>query len=164
MAEIAQQAGLTERTFFRYFADKREVLFGGMGALQDFVAGAVTTAPGNVAPLNAVAAAFQSVVFPTTPQQAMQRQTIIAATPELQARELSKLASLSAAIAQALRQRGVTDPAASLTAEAGIVIFESAFERWINPTNQQVWRQLIGEALDDLKAVVCSEEPTWEAQ
>ena len=59
---------------------------------------------------------------------------------------------------------GLKPPAASLTVEADTVIFESAFERWINPTNQQVWQQLIGEALDDLKAVVCSEEPTWEAQ
>ena len=164
VAEIAGRAGLTERTFFRYFADKREVLFGGANALQDFVAGAVAAAPEGAAPLEAVAAAFQRVVFPTTPEQAVQRQTIIAATPELQARELSKLASLSAAMAQALRGRGVPDPAASLTAEAGIVIFKSAFGRWINPSNQQDWSQLIGASLDDLKAVISCQEPMRDAQ
>ena len=35
VAEIAERAGLTERTFFRYFADKREVLFAGADALQE---------------------------------------------------------------------------------------------------------------------------------
>ena len=34
VAEIAERAGLTERTFFRHFADKREVLFAGAGALR----------------------------------------------------------------------------------------------------------------------------------
>ena len=34
VAEIAQRAGLTERTFFRHFADKREVLFQGAASLQ----------------------------------------------------------------------------------------------------------------------------------
>ena len=153
VAEIAQRAGLTERTFFRYFADKREVLFGGTSILQDFVAGAVAAADSDT-PLDVVAAALQSIVFPVTPEQAVLRQTIISTHPELQARELSKLAALSAAIAQALRGRGVPDPAASLSAEAGIVIFKSAFERWIDPANPHTWAQLINEVLNDLRAVV----------
>ena len=71
----------------------------------------------------------------------------------MQERELIKLASLAAALADALRQRGVTEPAASLAAEAGIAVFRIAFERWINETNQRDLSQLIRESLDALKAV-----------
>ena len=81
-----------------------------------------------------------------------QRQAIIAANPELQERELIKLASLSAALADALRQRGVTDPAASLAAEAGIAVFRIAIERWQNDTGQRDLPQLMRESLDALKA------------
>ncbi len=45
VAEIAERAGLTERTFFRYFADKREVLFAGGVTLQELLVSAVAGAP-----------------------------------------------------------------------------------------------------------------------
>ncbi len=88
---------------------------------------------------------------------ARNRQTIIAANAELQERELIKLASLASALADTLRQRGVKDPAASLTAEAGIAVFKIAFERWIDENNQQEFGQLIQESLDELKAVTAGE-------
>jgi hypothetical protein len=75
-----------------------------------------------------------------------QRQAVIAANTELQERELIKLASLASAMADTLRRRGVTDPAASLTAEAGIAVFKIAFQRWKNETymtcstNSPNWR------------------------
>ena len=84
---------------------------------------------------------------------ARQRQAVIAANAELQERELIKLASLAAALADALRRRGVADPAASLTAEAGIAVFRIAFERWVDETSQPDLPQLIRESLDELKAV-----------
>jgi hypothetical protein len=49
--------------------------------------------------------------------------------------------------------RGVNDPAASLTAEAGLAAFKVAFERWVDPTNQQDFPRLIRESLDELNAV-----------
>jgi len=66
---------------------------------------------------------------------------------------LIKLASLAAAMAEALRRRGVRDQAASLAAEAGIAVFRIAFERWISQTSQRDLPQLIRESLDELKAV-----------
>jgi hypothetical protein len=84
---------------------------------------------------------------------ARQRQAIIAASAELRERELIKLASLASALAEALRRRGVDDPAASLTAEAGIAVFKVAFERWVDETNRQDLPRLIRESLDELKAV-----------
>jgi hypothetical protein len=86
-------------------------------------------------------------------EYARQRQAVIAANVELQERELIKLASLAAALAGALRERGVEEPAASLTAEAGIAVFKVAFERYVEETNQQDLPQLIRESLDELKAV-----------
>ncbi|KJK57078.1 TetR family transcriptional regulator [Saccharothrix sp. ST-888] len=161
VAEIAKQAGLTERTFFRHFADKREVLFAGAGSLQELFVNAVVGAPDSMAPIDAVAAALEAAAAPFRERRehARQRQAVIAANAELRERELIKLASLASAIADALRGRGVTEPAASLAAETGIAVFKVAFERWINPVdsadsiNQPDLSQLIRESLDELKAV-----------
>src|SRR4030081_1863075 len=155
VAEIARRAGLTERTFFRHFADKREVLFGGASELQELIVGAVADAPDSSAPIDAVAAGLEAAaaLLQEGREYSRQRQAIIAANAELQERELIKLASLASAIADALRRRGVRDPAASLTAEAGIAVFRIAFERWVNETNQQDLSQLIGDSLDELRAV-----------
>ena len=155
VAGIAQRAGLTERTFFRYFTDKREVLFAGAGALQDLLVQAVAQAPDSAAPLDAVVGALQAAapMFAENGDFPRQRQAVIAANAELQERELIKLASLAAATAAALRQRGVSDPAASLTAEAGIAVFKVAFERWIKDTSQEELPQFIRDSLEDLKAV-----------
>ena len=159
VAEIAKRAGLTERTFFRHFADKREVLFGRSGLLQEHIASAVTGAPDPAAPMEAVAAGLEaaSVVFQKNTKRSRQRQTVIDENAELQARELSKLTALAVAITNALRQRGVADATARLTAEAGIVVFRTAFERWINATRPRDWSQLVQESLDELKAVVAGE-------
>jgi AcrR family transcriptional regulator len=154
VTEIAGRAGLTQRTFFRHFADKREVLFGGSGALQELLVSTLASAPESAAPIDAVAAALEAAAagLQERREYSRQRQAIIAANPELQERELIKLASLSAALADALRQRGVTDPAASLAAEAGIAVFRIAIERWQNDPGQRDLVQLMRESLDALKA------------
>lgn len=159
VAEIAGRAGLTERTFFRHFADKREVLFGGSDALQDLVVGAVMSAPESTAPIEAVAAGFEAAgsFFRENVERSRRRQTVIDANAELRARELSKLAALASAVGGALQRRGVAEPAASLTAEAGTLVFRTAFGRWISETNGQDWPHLIREALGDLKAVVAGD-------
>jgi AcrR family transcriptional regulator len=155
VAEIAARAGLTERTFFRHFADKREVLFSGADALQELLVSNVAAAPDSVAPIDAVGAALEAAgaLLQERREYARQRAAIIAANAELRERELIKLASLASAIADALRRRGVVDPAASLSAEAGIAVFRIAFERWVDETNQRHLPELIRDSLDELKAV-----------
>jgi AcrR family transcriptional regulator len=152
--EIAKRAGLTERTFFRHFADKREVLFGGSEVLRDLLVGAVAEAPPE-SPIDAVAAALVATgpLFEQRRKLVLRRQKVIAANPELQERELIKMASLSGALADALRRRGVDEPAASLTAEAGIAAFRVAFQRWVEGPNEEL-ADLIGESLAQLKAAV----------
>jgi AcrR family transcriptional regulator len=155
VAEIAKRAGLTERTFFRHYADKREVLFGGSGSLQDLLVSTLAATPESTAPIDAVAVALDAAagLLQQRREYALRRQAIITANPELQERELIKLASLAAALADELRRRGVTDPAASLAGEAGIAVFRIGFERWINAANDKDFTQLIRDSLAELKAV-----------
>jgi AcrR family transcriptional regulator len=155
VAEIAERAGLTERTFFRHFADKREVLFAGAETLQELIVSTVAEAPESLAPIDAAAAGLEAAgaFIQEGGELASQRQAIIASSAELRERELIKLASLATALAEALRRRGVEDPAASLTAEAGIAVFKVAFDRWVEETNGQDLPRLIRESLQELRAV-----------
>jgi AcrR family transcriptional regulator len=158
VAEIAERAGLTKRTFFRYFADKREVLFGGAQAFEESIVTAVTEAPESAAPLDAVRAGLHAATDRLGPRRefASRRQRIIAASPELHERELIKMASLTAAVGEALRGRGVGDPAAILTAEAGIAVFRVAFERWATSADERGLEELIDDSLDELRAATAA--------
>ena len=155
VAEIAERAGLTERTFFRHFADKREMLFWGQDTLREIYVSAIASAPQDAAPLDAVAAALEAVapVFRERHEFARQRQAVIVATPGLQERELQKRAALTAAMADALRRRGVTEPAASLAAEVGAIAFGTAFANWVSAPDEQDLLRLIRESLDQLKVI-----------
>ncbi len=155
VAEIAKRAGLTERTFFRHFADKREVLFGGSAALQELLVGTVAGAPAITHPLDAVSLAIEAAAARLQERRdyAQKRNAVIAANAELRERELIKLASLASAIAEELRRRGVTEPAASLTAEAGIAVFRVAFETWVDGSNEREFTEIIREFVEALRAV-----------
>jgi AcrR family transcriptional regulator len=154
VAEIAERAGLTERTFFRHFADKREVLFAGASGLQETLVTAVERAPASLSAIDAVAAGLEAVAAYLPERKfARQRQDIIAANADLQERELIKLASLSAAVADALRARGIGDPAASLAGEMAIAVFRVAFERWIADGSERGLTELMHESLNELSAV-----------
>jgi AcrR family transcriptional regulator len=157
VAEIAERAGLTERTFFRHFADKKEVLFAGSNELQDLLVSAVAGAPPSATPIEAVAAGLigAGAVFNEERRaHSRRRQSIIASNAELRERELIKLAALASAIADTLRRRGVSDPAASLSAEAGIAVFRVAFESWVDPDNELGWSELIRSSLAELRVLV----------
>jgi AcrR family transcriptional regulator len=155
VAEIAQRAGLTERTFFRHFADKREVLFSGVATLQEAIVKAVENAPTTATPIEAVAAGIETAgEFITDREHSRRRQAIIAANPTLQERDLIKLASLAAAIAATLHKRGVTQPAASLAAEAGTAAFHVGFQRWLQESDDKDLRALIRESMEELRGVV----------
>lgn len=155
VAQIAERAGLTERTFFRHFTDKREVLFSGAKALQDLFVSAVANAPQGATPLEAVgeALAAAGAVLQQRGEFPRQRQSIILASVELQERELIKLATLAGALAAALGQRGVREPAASLTAEIAVAVFKTAFERWVADGNERDLSALMQESLEELKVL-----------
>jgi AcrR family transcriptional regulator len=130
--DIAARAGVTERTFFRHFADKREVFFDGEAELRDLLTGAVAAVPAGTKPLPTLRAAFHQVVpliernLPVTER----RVPVIAATPALQERALAKTAALVAALTDALRARGVAEPLAALCAQVGMDAYSIAIRRW----------------------------------
>ena len=137
-AEIARAAGLTERSFFRHFADKREVLFYGNDALRDLIVGAVAEADATAGPMDAVGAALLTVgaLIQETPDIARLRYSVVSANAELRERELMKHEEIAVAMAGALRERGVPAHAASLAAETGIAVYRVAFARWIGDPGQ----------------------------
>ncbi len=158
VADIAERAGLTARTFFRHFADKREVLFAGSALLQDHMVGALEAAPPGASPMTAVAAALDAAAAQLGQHRdySRQRQSVIAANAELRERELIKMASLATALAEGLRRRGVAEPTASLAAEAGIAVLRVAFERWVTEPGELDLAQLMRESLGQLKIVTAS--------
>lgn len=154
-AEIAAQAGLTERTFFRHFADKREVLFGESALLRERILAGVIGAPPGAGPLDAVAAglaAAGALLGATRRDLAAQRQTVIAANPELHERELAKLADFALVIGSALRDRGVPEPTATLAAESGMTVLRVAFHRWASDgSDGPDLETLMRDAMADLR-------------
>jgi AcrR family transcriptional regulator len=158
VAEIAERAGLTERTFFRYFADKREVLFWGQGALMELITKHIADAPDTASPIGAVGTALKATgeLFEGRREHAIRRQAVIDANAGLQERELIKLASLAVAMAEELGRRGVGEPAAKLTAETGVAVFKVAFDRWISTTKSSDLAEVVAESLDELRALTAS--------
>ena len=158
VAEIAERAGLTKRTFFRYFSDKREVLFSGSQDLQSLWLDGVAAAPADAAPLTVVIAGLDPVteMFGERLPFARIRSQIIEANPELQERELIKLQTLAGALKNALIERGVSANAAVLASQAGVTVFHVAFARWVAQDDPAAFRQLIDESLLELQAVTAA--------
>jgi AcrR family transcriptional regulator len=146
-AEIAAQAGLTERTFFRHFGDKREVLFSGEAQLQDVL---VAAAVGE--PRAAIAAGLDAMAVWLEPRrdELRRREAIVAAHPELRERELIKLEALSRALGGALS--GLDAGTARLAGEVSIALFRVAFERWIAGEDREL-REHVRDALAQLAAI-----------
>jgi AcrR family transcriptional regulator len=155
-ADIAQAVGLTERTFFRHFADKREVLFDGQDLLERAFLEGVAAAPGGAAPLEMLASALSAVAgfFPDERRvYSRRRQMIISENPALQERELLKLAGLAGKIAAALRARGAPDSTARLAAESGVTVFGVAFGTWIAEGEERSFLDIQREVLGELVAM-----------
>ena len=162
VAEIAARAGLTERTFFRHFTDKREVLFYGMGMLRDLLTRAVAAAPPAATAMDAVSAAFEAAgaMLQENRERARLRDSIVSANADLRERELIKLAALGSAVAAALRDRGIPDPAASLAAETGVAVFKVAFARWVSTPGQPDLPGIIRESMAELRGVLADRAHT----
>jgi AcrR family transcriptional regulator len=161
VAEIAERAGLTKRTFFRHFSDKREVLFNGSAELERCWLEGLAAAPPQASPLAVVRAGLDPVaeMFSERHPFARIRAQIIEANPDLQERELIKLQRLAGAITGALVERGVSVNAAILAAQAGVTVFHVAFARWVQQNDPSALRRLIDESLDELRSVTAADRP-----
>ena len=162
-AQIAERAGLTERTLFRHFADKREVLFDGSDVLRDRILAAVADAPATDSALQAVARgldAAAALLGQNRRDLARQRQAVIAANPELRERELAKLAHYEAAVAAALTARGVSEAQAALAAGAGMAVLRVAMRQWAGAEDGPDLATVMRRAVADLQGVVAGGAPS----
>ena len=151
--EIAQSVGLTERTFFRHFSDKREVLFHGQHLLVPAFLAGVDAAPPDASPIEIVASALQSAASFFSDERrsySRTRQSVIDQNPALQERERHKLASIATTAAAALRARGVDELPATLAAELGTTVFGIAFAQWIREDEQRSLADIAAEVLREL--------------
>lgn len=130
--EIAEKAGLTERTFYRYFTDKREVMFWRAGDHQASITNEIARAPTSLHPLTIVAHAFETVApFIDGHRPIVKlRQRLISEHSDLHERELMKLHTLASAIDLALQQRNVQPSLSRIVAEIGTAIWKVALENW----------------------------------
>ena len=133
-AEIAARAGVTERTFFRYFPDKREVLFDGEARVRMALTASIADAPAELGALDTLFQAFRSFepMLEDSWSYSKPRHEIISATPALYERELAKIAALAQALADALTARGVPDLRAVLAAQTGMAAFVHATLAWLD--------------------------------
>lgn len=150
-SEIAARAGVTERTFFRHFADKRDILFDREASLRTALIEAIADAPTDLAPMEVLRMTFHAVeaILEDNRQFSAPRQAVIAATPALQERELTKHASLIAAMASALRQRGLEARLSTLAAQAGAAAFIYAWTAWLDDASSDL-KTHIDRAFDQL--------------
>ncbi|GAB2528290.1 TetR family transcriptional regulator [Paramicrobacterium agarici] len=153
--EIAERAGLTKSTFFRYFPDKREVLFGG-GAVATLLEQTIEDLPADLSAREVIAAALDAVgsqtFTPETREFSGRRRAVIAANPELQEREALKGLSLTAAMSAGLTRRGVPELAARVAAEFGALAMDIAYERWSAAEGDEGFGVVVRRALDDVYA------------
>jgi AcrR family transcriptional regulator len=163
VAQIARRANLTERSFYRWYSDKREALFGGGEELERACVAAIEEVPDGTGPLATLLAAFGTASQVFRPRGFLrERAAVIAANPPLQERELIKLASLSQALTQALVRRGHDASTARLTADAGMAVFRLASERWMADEEAEFAR-LLPAAAADLLAILTAAEPAAAA-
>jgi AcrR family transcriptional regulator len=153
-AAIAEHAGVTERTYFRHFADKREVLFDGETALRDVLVTAIADAPAHLGPLSALARGFTAAVplFVKGRRVAVLRQEVIAVTPALQERAHAKSAALVDALAAALAERGAPPTTALLAAQVGMAAFGRASREWGGSSAAEL-EGLVASAFDEVRAL-----------
>jgi AcrR family transcriptional regulator len=155
VAQIADRADLNRATFFRHFADKREVLFGGEDVLARLFGDAIRAAPPDATLTECLQAALAAADTAMTPQQrvkAAQRVQVLGANTEVQERALLKHARIAGSIGAALSARGMDELSARLGAEVGMLAFRVALERWLTADDATPFVLHAAAALGDLQA------------
>jgi AcrR family transcriptional regulator len=157
VADIAERAGLTKRSFFNHFADKREVVFASADELEASVLAALAEAGSDLDPLDAAVRAFTQAAAPLAnyAEIARARRALIDSSSELQERDLMKMASMTAAVAGALVRRGVSRRDAIFVSQAATTVFTTAVDEWAREPERGLAASIQG-ALNDLRAALGS--------
>ena len=156
VSDITDHAGLTRRTFSRYFADKRDVLFAGSDRLPAVVKKAVREADADLGPAEALLAGLAGTgrILARHVPRSPERRRIVAGSAELQERERTKFAAVADSLTEALRMRGASETAAPMLAEVGIAVFRAAFARWTEEPDGADFPVYIRDAAAELFGVL----------
>lgn len=162
-AEISERAGLARRTFFRYFADKREVLFAGAEQLPAALGAAVRAADPDQAPLDVALGALRTVGIAVAErvehEHSRARRAVIRSSPELQERERTKLAACTSALVEALHERGTAPDTASFVARITIAVFETALARWVDRDGRTAFTEHFDDVVAELVGHIAPRRP-----
>ena len=155
--QITARAGLSTRTFFRHFADKREVLFAREGEVPVLVEQMLAQAQATLSPMVIASGlhAFAQAVFEGRLEELRMRRTVIQADSGLRERELRKLDSLVATIRHGLLQRGSDPLSAELSAHIAVTAFSVGLTRWLDQggEHERALAEIISETLGALRTV-----------
>lgn len=154
--QITARAGLTTRTFFRYFADKREVLFASEEEFPALVARVMAQAPASLSPMMVIVQGFETVavtLFEGRREELRTRRAVIQSDEGLRERELRKLSALSEVVSQGFRDRGFDELTSTLAAEIGMTVFRVAISRWLDQEDEQPLTELVFDTLSALRSV-----------
>jgi AcrR family transcriptional regulator len=162
VGDIAARAGVTSRTYFRYFPDKREVLFGGAAELHDRIARTLHDAPADLPPLEATLhamSACEDLYDAREREQLRRRDAVIRGSGELQEREARKLAAIAGAVAGELGERGASPDSAQLVADLALAVFTQAARLWMDDPRTPYATQL-HRAADQARDIVSNSRTT----
>lgn len=151
--QITARAGLTTRTFFRHFSDKREVLFAGEHDVPAQVAQLMADAPAALTPMALIGQGLQTFAatqFQGRREQLQARRAVIDADEGLRERELSKLSALSDAMSTGFQHRGVDPLTATLAAQIAVTVISASIARWLDSDGQQPLAEMVLETLQAL--------------
>ena len=147
VAEVAAAAGVGERTLYRYFADKEDLLFGEEEAWRSALRVAIEQQPAGAPPFAVLRGASATVAqaLEDRREEVRRRGQVIASAPALVARERAKHAAWESVIAEALGDRGVAADEARLLGRIVVACYDEALTRWLDPEEP---RRTLGAELD----------------
>lgn len=164
--QITERAGLTTRTFFRYFTDKREVLFSGEDELRERMAAIIRDAPAELSPIELIEYALEAAattIFEPRRHEMRDWRAVVASDEGLRERALRKEQLSTESTIAALGERGVDAYTAELMARLATLALQSAVTRWIEDAEldaavpDAAGKPLIAfihESLDRLRAII----------
>lgn len=151
--QIAEAAGLTTRTFFRHFADKRDVLFLRDREFPDAVGDVMTSVPledsGPAAVRAGLAAACRGLEAWRRP--IARRRTIVHSEPALHERELLQRHHLARAIDASLRTRGIDAPQSRTLAAVAVMCFDLAMQKWLDGPDDLLLEECVASVWSEVR-------------
>ena len=161
--QITARAGLTTRTFFRHFADKREVLYAG-DEIPELARRLLAEAPPGLDPVHLLEQGLRRVAaerFDGRRDEVARRRELVRGEPSLQERDAQKRADLVRVIGPGLQARGVDPTTAALLAELTVVVLHVSLDAWLDAPSEQPLGDVVASCFARLRAVLPPSSPVF---